>query len=38
MGRGGGTPSREHIHIIIRTLNGGDYGIDLLKLHLENDH
>ncbi|WP_406215525.1 DUF3500 domain-containing protein [Streptomyces canus] len=38
MGMGGGTPSQEHIHTIIRTPNGGDYGIDLLKLHLENDH
>ncbi|MCX5559234.1 DUF3500 domain-containing protein [Streptomyces sp. NBC_00038] len=38
MGMGGGTPSQEHIHTIIRTPNGGDYGVDLLKLHLENDH
>ncbi|MDT0486757.1 DUF3500 domain-containing protein [Streptomyces doebereineriae] len=38
MGMGGGTPSQEHIHTIIRTPNGGDYGIDLLKLHLEQDH
>ncbi|NNN34140.1 DUF3500 domain-containing protein [Streptomyces sp. S3(2020)] len=38
MGMGGGTPSQEHIHTIVRTPNGGDYGIDLLKLHLENDH
>lgn len=37
-GPGGGTPSQEHIHTIIRTPNGGDYGIDLLKLHLEHDH
>lgn len=37
-GPGGGTPSQEHIHTIVRTPNGGDYGIDLLKLHLENDH
>ncbi|KQV98866.1 DUF3500 domain-containing protein [Streptomyces sp. Root369] len=37
-GPGGGAPSQEHIHTIIRTPNGGDYGIDLLKLHLENDH
>ncbi|WP_307835461.1 DUF3500 domain-containing protein [Streptomyces adelaidensis] len=34
----GGTPSQDHIHTIIRTPNGADYGIDLLKLHLENDH
>lgn len=38
MGMGGGTPSQEHIHTIIRTPNGGDYGVDLLKLHLESDH
>ncbi|MFF4268576.1 DUF3500 domain-containing protein [Streptomyces sp. NPDC001536] len=31
-------PSQEHIHTIVRTPNGGDYGVDLLKLHLENDH
>ncbi|MFF4252144.1 DUF3500 domain-containing protein [Streptomyces sp. NPDC001663] len=31
-------PSQQHIHTIIRTPNGGDYGVDLLKLHLENDH
>jgi hypothetical protein len=34
----GGTPTQQHIHTIIRTPNGGDYGIDLLKLHLETDH
>lgn len=38
MGGMGGTPSQDHIHTIIRTPNGGDYGVDLLKLHLENDH
>jgi hypothetical protein len=38
MGMGGGTPSQEHIHTTIRTPNGGDYGIDLLKPHLEQDH
>lgn len=38
MGMGGGTPSQEHIHTIVRTPNGGDYGIDLLKLHLAHDH
>ncbi|MGW7209244.1 DUF3500 domain-containing protein [Streptomyces sp. NPDC054837] len=31
-------PSQRHIHTIVRTPNGGDYGVDLLKLHLENDH
>ncbi|MEY9994345.1 hypothetical protein ABIE67_006377 [Streptomyces sp. V4I8] len=38
MGGPGGTPTQQHIHTIIRTPNGNDYGIDLLKLHLENDH
>ncbi|MFF3504752.1 DUF3500 domain-containing protein [Streptomyces sp. NPDC003247] len=37
-GMGGGTPTQQHIHTIIRTPNGADYGVDLLKLHLENDH
>ncbi|MFJ8135894.1 DUF3500 domain-containing protein [Streptomyces sp. NPDC096013] len=34
----GGTPTQQHIHTIIRTPNGGDYGVDLLKLHPDNDH
>ncbi|MER5519943.1 DUF3500 domain-containing protein [Streptomyces sp. NPDC002763] len=38
MGGPGGTPTQQHIHTIIRTPNGGDYGVDLLKLHLETDH
>ncbi|MFF5481546.1 DUF3500 domain-containing protein [Streptomyces sp. NPDC012935] len=38
MGGPGGTPTQQHIHTIVRTPNGNDYGIDLLKLHLENDH
>lgn len=38
MGGMGGTPSQDHIHTIIRTPNGADYGVDLLKLHLETDH
>ncbi|MFH8800714.1 DUF3500 domain-containing protein [Streptomyces sp. NPDC017936] len=38
MGGPGGTPTRQHIHTIVRTPNGGDYGVDLLRLHLENDH
>ncbi|MFF4308773.1 hypothetical protein ACWDFR_04895 [Streptomyces sp. 900105755] len=33
-----GTPTQQHIHTVIRTPNGGDYGVDLLKLHLETDH
>ena len=32
-------PSRNHIHTIIRTPNGGDYGLDLLRQHHERfDH
>lgn len=30
-----GVPSREHIHSIIRTPNGNDYGKDLLRQHYE---
>jgi hypothetical protein len=32
-----GIPTRDHIHVIIRTPNGNDYGKDLLKQHLA-DH
>jgi hypothetical protein len=32
-----GKPTRDHIHIIIRTPNGNDYGKDLLGQHLA-DH
>jgi hypothetical protein len=28
-------PSREHIHSVVRTPNGNDYGKDLLRQHLE---
>ena len=32
-------PSRHHVHTIIRTPNGGDYGADLLRQHHERfDH
>ena len=32
-------PSRQHIHTIIRTPNGNDYGKDLLRQHyVEFDH
>lgn len=34
----GGTPTRNHIHTVVRTPNGNDYGIDLLKQHLETGH
>lgn len=31
----GSEPSRQHIHSIIRTPNGNDYGKDLLRRHYE---
>jgi len=33
-------PAKFHVHTIVRTPNGNDYGIDLLRLHYENagDH
>ena len=32
-------PTRDHIHVVIRTPNGNDYGKDLLRQHLEqHDH
>jgi hypothetical protein len=32
-------PSRNHIHTVVRTPNGNDYGKDLLRLHHEQfDH
>lgn len=33
-----GEPSRDHIHAVIRTPNGNDYGKDLLRQHLEQHH
>jgi hypothetical protein len=33
-GGGGGGASRNHIHSVVRTPNGNDYGFDLLKDHL----
>lgn len=30
-----GTPFREHIHAVVRTPNGNDYGKDLLRQHYE---
>ena len=27
------TPTREHIHTVVRTPNGNDYGKDLLRQH-----
>jgi hypothetical protein len=29
-------PSREHIHVVVRTPNGNDYGKDLLRQHYSN--
>jgi hypothetical protein len=31
----GTAPSRQHIHTVVRTPNGNDYGKDLLRQHLE---
>jgi hypothetical protein len=31
-------PSRQHIHTVVRTPNGNDYGIDLLRQHHERFH
>jgi hypothetical protein len=30
--------TREHIHVVIRTPNGNDYGKDLLRQHLASQH
>jgi len=34
----GDSPSRKHIHTVVRTPNGNDYGKDLLRRHLEEHH
>jgi len=31
-------PTRNHIHTVVRTPNGNDYGKDLLRQHLEGHH
>ncbi|SEG96079.1 Protein of unknown function [Actinacidiphila yanglinensis] len=31
-------PTRRHIHTVVRTPNGNDYGADLLRLHHERHH
>jgi len=31
-------PTRDHIHTIVRTPNGGDYGVDWLRQHHERSH
>jgi hypothetical protein len=33
-----GVPSRDHIHTVVRTPNGNDYGKDLLAQHLAEEH
>lgn len=33
-----GIPTRDHIHAVIRTPNGNDYGKDLLRQHYEKHH
>lgn len=33
-----GIPSRDHIHTMVRTPNGNDYGKDLLAQHLAEEH
>ena len=32
------TPTRQHIHTVVRTPNGNDYGKDLLRQHYERHH
>jgi hypothetical protein len=34
----GNKPSKKHVHTLVRTPNGNDYGKDLLRQHLEKDH
>lgn len=31
-------PTRDHIHAVVRTPNGNDYGKDLLRQHIEQHH
>jgi hypothetical protein len=31
-------PYRDHIHVVVRTPNGNDYGKDLLRQHYEHSH
>ena len=31
-------PQRQHIHVVVRTPNGNDYGKDLLRQHLARIH
>lgn len=34
----GDKPTKKHIHTVVRTPNGNDYGKDLLRQHLEEHH
>ena len=34
----GDEPSRNHVHTVVRTPNGNDYGKDLLRQHLARLH
>jgi hypothetical protein len=34
----GEEPSRNHVHTVVRTPNGNDYGKDLLRQHIERHH
>ncbi|MBL6763669.1 MAG: DUF3500 domain-containing protein [Verrucomicrobiae bacterium] len=38
LGRRGSPPTRDHIHAVVRTPNGNDYGKALLRQHLEKHH
>jgi len=31
-------PSRDHVHTVVRTPNGNDYGRDLLRQHYAEHH
>jgi hypothetical protein len=31
-------PTTEHVHTVVRTPNGNDYGKDLLRQHYERQH
>jgi hypothetical protein len=31
-------PYKDHIHVIVRTPNGNDYGKDLLRQHYQQGH
>jgi len=31
-------PEKFHVHTLVRTPNGNDYGVDLLRMHYEHAH